>query len=111
MYATHATVSPTATRRECPPGQRACGWTSLTTGLIARIGALRNRPAFVLHTGDVSHLSRPDEYDTLDQILKGARFDQTFCVPGEHDTFVDNGKACLDRFGQNTTGNGWRDAA
>jgi 3',5'-cyclic AMP phosphodiesterase CpdA len=75
---------------------------------IARIGSLQTRPAFVLHTGDISHLSRPDEYDTVDQLLKAGKVDQTFSVPGEHDTFVDNGKAYLDRFGKGTTGNGWR---
>ena len=77
---------------------------------VDRIGALSSRPAFVLHTGDLSHLSMPAQYDTVDQILKGAKFgqDQAFYVPGEHDTFVDNGKAFLDRFGQGSTGNGWR---
>jgi 3',5'-cyclic-AMP phosphodiesterase len=77
---------------------------------IDRINSLPTRPAFVLHTGDVSHLSMPAQYDTVDQILKGARFgqDQVYYVPGEHDTFVDNGKAYLDRFGKGSTGNGWR---
>ncbi len=75
---------------------------------IARIGSLQDRPAFVLHTGDVSHLSRAEQYDTVDQILKGGKFDQAFYVPGEHDTFVDNGRAYLDRFGKGTSGNGWR---
>jgi 3',5'-cyclic-AMP phosphodiesterase len=75
---------------------------------VNQIGRLRNRPAMVLHTGDVSHLSRPDQYDTVDQILKAAKVDQAFYVPGEHDTFVDNGQAYLTRFGQGATGNGWR---
>ena len=77
---------------------------------IDRVASLANRPAFVLHTGDVSHLSMPGQYDTVDQILKGAKFapDQVYYVPGEHDTFVDNGKAYLERFGQGSTGNGWR---
>ena len=77
---------------------------------MARVTALQSRPAFVLHTGDVSHLSKPDQYDTVDQILKSAKFtqDQVYYVPGEHDTFIDNGKAYLDRFGKGTTGNGWR---
>jgi 3',5'-cyclic AMP phosphodiesterase CpdA len=77
---------------------------------IDRIGSLPNRPAFVLHTGDLSHLSMPGQYDTVDQILKGAKFgkDQVYYVPGEHDTFVDNGKAYLDRFGQGSAGSGWR---
>jgi 3',5'-cyclic-AMP phosphodiesterase len=77
---------------------------------IDRINSLPTRPAFVLHTGDVSHQSMPAQYDTVDQILRGARFgqDQVYYVPGEHDTFVDNGKAYLDRFGKGSTGNGWR---
>jgi 3',5'-cyclic-AMP phosphodiesterase len=75
---------------------------------IARIGELPSKPAFVLHTGDVTHLSKPDQYDTVNQLLTGAKFDQVFYIPGEHDTFVDNGKAFIDRFGQGTTGNGWR---
>lgn len=75
---------------------------------VSRITALSTPPAFVLHTGDLSHLSQPGQYDTVYQILTGAKFDQVFYVPGEHDTFVDNGKAYLDRFGTGTSGNGWR---
>src|SRR5580704_4833460 len=36
---------------------------------IARIKALPVKPAFVLHTGDVSHLSKAEEFDTADQML------------------------------------------
>ncbi len=77
---------------------------------IDRVGALPNRPSFILHTGDVSHTSTPVQYDTVDQIFKGAKFsqDQVYFVPGEHDTFVDNGKAYLDRFGQGSTTDGCR---
>jgi 3',5'-cyclic AMP phosphodiesterase CpdA len=75
---------------------------------VDRVSKLASRPAFVLHTGDVSHLSKPDQYDTVDQTLSGAKFSDVFYVPGEHDTFVDNGKAFLDRFGKGAVGNGWR---
>ena len=75
---------------------------------VERVASLPQQPAFVLHTGDISQLSTPDQFDTVDQILKGSKTGQAFFVPGEHDTFVDNGKAYLDRFGQGTTGNGWR---
>ena len=75
---------------------------------VAQLANLQSRPAFVLHTGDVSHLSQPAQYDTVDQVLTQARFDQVFYVPGEHDTFIDNGQAFLQRFGKGTTGNGWR---
>jgi 3',5'-cyclic AMP phosphodiesterase CpdA len=77
---------------------------------VDRIKSWPKRPAFVIHTGDLSHLSMPGQYDTVDQILKGAGFDQSqaFTIPGEHDTFVDNGKAYLDRFGVAGNPNGWR---
>jgi 3',5'-cyclic-AMP phosphodiesterase len=75
---------------------------------VTKVNALPQPPAFILHTGDLSHLSTPDQFDTVAQIVKGAKASQAFFIPGEHDTFVDNGKAFLDRFGQGTTGNGWR---
>jgi 3',5'-cyclic-AMP phosphodiesterase len=61
---------------------------------IDRVGGLSTRPSFILHTGDVSHLSMPAQYDTVDQIFKSAKFtqDQVYYVPGEHDTFVDNAR-------------------
>ncbi|MBV9577761.1 MAG: metallophosphoesterase [Chloroflexi bacterium] len=84
--------------------------TSTFQKAVDAVHALPTRPAFVLHTGDLSHLSMPPQYDTVDQVLKGAGFDQTqvFTVPGEHDTFIDNGKAYLDRFGTSANPTGWR---
>jgi 3',5'-cyclic AMP phosphodiesterase CpdA len=84
--------------------------TSTLQKAVDRIRGLPARPAFVLHTGDLSHLSMPAQYDTVDQILKGAGFDQTraYFVPGEHDTFVDNGAAYLQRFGSGAASGGWR---
>ena len=49
-------------------------------------------PAFLLHTGDLTHLSKPEEFDTVAEILKGAKAGKIFFVPGEHDVFTDNGK-------------------
>ena len=54
-------------------------------------------PAFLLHTGDVSQLAKPEEFDTAEQIIRGAGHN-TFYVPGEHDMVGDNGKAFLARF-------------
>jgi 3',5'-cyclic-AMP phosphodiesterase len=75
---------------------------------VARIKALPKPPALILHTGDISHLSKADQFDTVDQILKGSGIGQASYVPGEHDTFVDNGQEFLRRFGMGTWGNGWR---
>ena len=62
---------------------------------VAKINELPTPPAFLLHTGDLSHLSKPSEFDTLDQVLKGAKTGRVFFVPGEHDVLNDNGKQYL----------------
>ncbi len=74
---------------------------------VDRINALPAPPAFILHTGDISHLSKPAEFDTVDQILKGAKAGQVFFVPGEHDVLTDNGKDYLERYGKGVRGSGW----
>jgi plastocyanin len=73
---------------------------------IAKIKALPDRPEFVLHTGDLTHLSKPEEFDTLQQVLSELSL-PIFYVPGEHDVLNDDGKGYLERFGKNTTGAGW----
>jgi len=75
---------------------------------VARISAMPDRPAFILHTGDVTQLSKPQEFDDADQILKEAGL-PVFHVPGEHDMLDEGqGRAYLDRYGQGTLGDGWR---
>jgi Icc protein len=75
---------------------------------VARINALPKAPSLVLHTGDLSHLSKPAEFDTVAQVMKSIKTEQSFYVPGEHDYFVDNGKRYLERFGKGTKGTGWQ---
>src|SRR5947207_10056994 len=67
---------------------------------VDRINALPEAPPFILHTGDLTHLARAKEFDTVDQVLKGARAGRVFYVPGEHDVFTDDGKAYLQRYGK-----------
>ncbi len=74
---------------------------------IDKINALPTPPAFILHTGDISHLSKAAEFDTVDQILKSASAKDVFFVPGEHDVLTDNGQDYLERYGKNTQGGGW----
>jgi hypothetical protein len=74
---------------------------------VDRINALPTAPEFMLHTGDISHLSKPEEFDTVDQILKSARAKDVFFVPGEHDVLEDDGKQYLERYGRGTKGSGW----
>ena len=74
---------------------------------IDKINALPMSPEFVLHTGDLSHLSKPSEFDTLDQTLKSLKTDRIHYVPGEHDVLNDNGQMYRERFGKDTKGDGW----
>jgi 3',5'-cyclic AMP phosphodiesterase CpdA len=73
---------------------------------IARINALPKTPEFLLHTGDLTHLSDPAQFDTLAQLLKDCKTTNVFYVPGEHDIY-DNGALFKERFGKNTLGAGW----
>ena len=69
--------------------------------------ALPQRPDFVIHTGDVSQLSREEEFDDADEMLKALGL-PVFFVPGEHDMLDPNGgKAFLSRFGKGSKGAGW----
>jgi len=74
---------------------------------IAKVNALPTPPAFVLHTGDLTQLSKADEFDTLSESLKSLRTERIFYVPGEHDVLNDNGDMFRERFGQGTQGDGW----
>ena len=60
---------------------------------IDKINGFPTPPDFLLHTGDISHLSKPEQFDTVDQVLKSASAKDVFYVPGEHDVLDDNGKS------------------
>ncbi len=74
---------------------------------IDKINALPAPPAFVLHTGDLTHLSKDSEFDTLEQNLKDIKTDRIFYVPGEHDVLTDDGKQYRERFAKDSNGSGW----
>jgi 3',5'-cyclic AMP phosphodiesterase CpdA len=74
---------------------------------LDRINALPVQPDFIIHTGDLTHLAKPAEFDGLDRALKTLGQKQVFYVPGEHDTASDDGKEYLARFGKSTKGTGW----
>ena len=74
---------------------------------IGKVKEIKTRPAFMIHTGDITHLSRPDEFDDASQLIGDARLDVHY-VPGEHDVIDDGlGKAYLARYGNGTKGAGW----
>ncbi len=64
---------------------------------IERVKALKGNASLLIHTGDVSHLSRADQFDTAEQVINGAGLD-THYVPGEHDVLEDDGRGFFARF-------------
>jgi 3',5'-cyclic AMP phosphodiesterase CpdA len=74
---------------------------------VAKINALPEAPAFVLHTGDLTHLAKPEEFDACAEILKGVKAGALGYVPGEHDFDGDGNKEYLRRHGKGTQGLGW----
>jgi predicted MPP superfamily phosphohydrolase len=74
---------------------------------IAKVRALPQQPDFIIHTGDVSQLSRDEEFDDAQEMLKPTGL-PVFFVPGEHDMLDEGGgKAFLARFGKGSKGSGW----
>jgi 3',5'-cyclic AMP phosphodiesterase CpdA len=74
---------------------------------VGIVKAMPAKPSFIIHTGDITHLSKPAQFDNADQVF-GETGVQMHYVPGEHD-YIDeqNGKAYLDRYGKGTKGAGW----
>ena len=74
---------------------------------IGKVKALPNKPAFMLHTGDITHLSKPKEFDDAAQVIGSVGLDVHY-VPGEHDNLDEVPlKSYLERYGKNTKGTGW----
>jgi plastocyanin len=73
---------------------------------IAKIKSTPEQPAFVLHTGDLTQLSKESEFDTVQQVMSELSM-PVFYVPGEHDVLEDDGRSYLARFGTRAQGAGW----
>jgi len=64
------------------------------------------QPGDYSRSGDVSHISKPAQFDTAEQVIRGAKVDRVFYVPGEHDTSMDGGALYRQHFGKGTLGGG-----
>ena len=73
---------------------------------IGRIKAMPAKPSFMLHTGDITHLSKPAEFDDADQIISQAKLNVHY-VPGEHDIIDEDAKLYRERYGRGAKGDGW----
>jgi 3',5'-cyclic AMP phosphodiesterase CpdA len=73
---------------------------------IDRVKGIPVKPAFMIHTGDITHLSKPKEFDDADQMISRARLDVHY-VPGEHDFLDEDAKLYRERYGRGAKGAGW----
>jgi 3',5'-cyclic AMP phosphodiesterase CpdA len=74
---------------------------------VAIVKAMPVKPSFIIHTGDITHLSKPAQFDNADKVFSETGV-QIHYVPGEHDIIdEENGKAYLERYGKGTKGAGW----
>ncbi|MGV4926504.1 metallophosphoesterase [Streptomyces sp. BHT-5-2] len=74
---------------------------------IKQVNSLGFRPDFVMHSGDLTHLSTAGQFDQVKQMMAGMKTDRVFTVPGEHDSIGDAGRAYRRTFGTGTLGDGW----
>lgn len=74
---------------------------------IDMVNALPQQPAFAIHTGDITHLSKAQEFDTAQQLLKRLRVSELHVVPGEHDVTDGPGTEFFARFGKASANKGY----
>ena len=70
------------------------------TQTIDLVNGMAEQPALIIHTGDITHLSKPAEFDLAQQLLSGLRTTELHTVPGEHDTTDPTVTEYFNRFGK-----------
>jgi len=80
-------------------------------GTLARtidlVNAMPEQPALILHTGDITHLSKPDEFDLAQSMLSRLRATEMHTTPGEHDTADATVTEYFNRFGKASDNKGY----
>lgn len=74
---------------------------------IDLVNAMREQPGLILHTGDITHLSKPAEFDEAQQLLGRLRATELHTVPGEHDVADATVTEYFNRFGKASAGRGY----
>ena len=77
------------------------------TRSVDLVNALPEQPALIIHTGDITHLSRPAEFDLAQQLLSRLRVSEIHTVPGEHDTTDAGAAEYFGRFGKASANRGY----
>jgi 3',5'-cyclic AMP phosphodiesterase CpdA len=77
------------------------------TQTIDIVNAMSVQPALIIHTGDITHLSKPAEFDLAQQLLSRLRTTELHTSPGEHDTTDATVTEYFDRFGKASNNKGY----
>jgi 3',5'-cyclic AMP phosphodiesterase CpdA len=71
------------------------------------VNAMPEQPALVIHTGDITHLCKPEEFDEAEQLLSRLRVTELHTVPGEHDTTDPGAAQYFTRLGKPSSNKGY----
>jgi 3',5'-cyclic AMP phosphodiesterase CpdA len=74
---------------------------------IALVNGLAEQPALIIHTGDITHLSKPAEFELAQQLLAKLRVSEVHTVPGEHDVTDATVTEYFHRFGKASDNRGY----
>jgi 3',5'-cyclic AMP phosphodiesterase CpdA len=74
---------------------------------IDLVNGLPQQPGFAIHTGDITHLSKPEQFDTARQLLARLRVSELHAVPGEHDVTDGPGTEFFARYGKPSNNRGY----
>jgi predicted MPP superfamily phosphohydrolase len=77
------------------------------TRTIDLVNQMAEQPALIIHTGDITHLSKPAEFDLAQQMLSRLRTTELHTVPGEHDTTDPTVTEYFNRFGKASANKGY----
>src|SRR5882724_6583699 len=77
------------------------------TQTIDIVNGMADQPALIIHTGDITHLSKPAEFDLAQQLFTRLRTTEMHTVPGEHDTTDATVTEYFNRFGKASDNKGY----
>ena len=78
-----------------------------TQAAIDLVNGVADETALVVHTGDVTHLSKAAQFDAAAQMFKGIKVTDFHVIPGEHDVLDEKQSIFFERYGGGATGKGW----
>jgi 3',5'-cyclic AMP phosphodiesterase CpdA len=77
------------------------------TRTIELVNGMAQQPALIIHTGDITQLSKPAEFDAAQQMFSRLRATEMHTVPGEHDVTDATVTEYFSRFGKVSDNKGY----